>query len=99
MKLSPIAGAALAASLFTSAGTALAQSQSAALSPAWLLIKYGTSTGDDIELIPMPDMDFCEVAGAAWATSKKLYRSSKKGFTCIQGNYADEVIEETKSID
>ena len=99
MKLSPITGAVLAASLLTSASTALAQSQSAVLSPAWLLIKYGTSTGDDIELIPMPDMDFCEVAGAAWATSKKLYRSSKKGFTCIQGDYADDVTEEVQSTD
>ncbi len=93
MKLSPIAGAALAASLLTSAGTALAQSQSADLSPAWLVIKYGTKTGDDIELVPMPDLDFCEVQGAAWATSKKLYRSSKKGFTCIQGDYIDDVTE------
>ena len=73
---------------------AIAQVQTRQLSPAWLILKYGTKTGDDIEVLPMPDMDFCEVAGASWATSKNLYRTSKKGFTCIQGDYArDPVIK------
>ena len=76
---------------------AIAQVQTRQLSPAWLILKYGTSTGDDIELVPMPDMDFCEVAGASWATSKKLYRTSKKGFTCIQGDYVDDPVVDESS--
>ena len=78
MKLSPIAGAALAASLLTSADTALTQSQSADPSSAWIVIKYTTKIGDVIELVAIPGLAFCEVKGAAWAASKKLYSSSKK---------------------
>ena len=56
-----------------------------ALAPAWLIIKYGTQTGDVLLNVPMQDMETCELQGAVWVSSKKIYRSSKKGFVCIEG--------------
>lgn len=57
----------------------------AQLAPAWLVIVYGTSTGDAMTAIPMPSIDFCETQGASWTGAKKPYRSSKTTFTCIEG--------------
>lgn len=58
---------------------------SAQLAPAWLVIVYGTPTGDAIAVIPMPSIDFCETQGASWTGAKKPYRSSRTTFTCIEG--------------
>ena len=69
--------------------TALTQAsknnESNQIAPAWMIVKYGTKTGDVLLNVPMPDIETCELQGAIWTTSKKIYRSSKKGFVCIEG--------------
>ena len=63
----------------------LSSSAKAQLAPAWLVIVYGTITGDAMAVIPMPSIDFCETQGASWTGAKKPYRSSRTTFTCIEG--------------
>ena len=63
----------------------VSKSGSGQIAPAWMVIKYGTATGDVLEKVPFPDLATCEMQGALWTSSKKIYRTSKKGFVCLEG--------------
>ena len=52
----------------------------------WLLIRDGTLDSPAFEKIEMESMDQCEMQGALYVSSKRLYRTSeRRGFECIEG--------------
>lgn len=89
--------AALLAGLASSLSAAHAQEQIPASSgevqvmgaptgTVWLLIRDGYLQGPAFEKFEMRSFEQCEMQGAVYMSSKRLYRTSeRRGFECIEG--------------
>lgn len=53
----------------------------------WLLMRFGSVRGGAaLHSIPMADLDQCEMAGAEFTASKRLYpHGDYRGFECLEG--------------
>ena len=53
----------------------------------WMLMRFGSVNGGAaLHSIPMADMDQCEMAGAEFTASKRLYpHGDYRGFECLEG--------------
>lgn len=52
----------------------------------WLLMRFGSAPTADLHAIPMADMDQCEMSGAEYTASKRLYPDGDyRGFECLEG--------------
>ena len=52
----------------------------------WMLMRFGPLSTPALHAIPMADMDQCEMAGAEFTASKRLYpRGVYGGFECLEG--------------
>ena len=52
----------------------------------WLVMRFGAADTADLHAIPMADMDQCEMAGAEFTASKRLYpQGDYRGFECLEG--------------
>lgn len=52
----------------------------------WLLMRDGYQDSTAFEKIEMQDFDQCEMQGALYVSSERLYRTNeRRGFECIEG--------------
>ena len=54
----------------------------------WLLMRFGAviKGGGSLEAIPMADMDQCEMSGAEFLASKRLWPDGDaRGYECLEG--------------
>ena len=52
----------------------------------WLIMRFGQVSGAALHSIPMADMDQCEMAGAEFTASKRLYPAGDyRGYECLEG--------------
>ena len=52
----------------------------------WLLMRFGMGKTPALHAIPMADMDQCEMAGAEFTASKRLYPAGDyRGYECLEG--------------
>lgn len=53
----------------------------------WLVMRFGSvGYGPTMHSIPMADMDQCEMAGAEFTASKRLYpKGDYRGYECLEG--------------
>ena len=52
----------------------------------WLLMRDGVMATPAFEKIEMKDLDQCEMQGALFMSSERLYRTNeRRGFECIEG--------------
>lgn len=62
---------------------AIDQQQSKAV---WLIIRFGSPNGSSLTAIPTASMSQCEMAGAEYTASKRLYPGGDyRGFECLEG--------------
>ena len=54
----------------------------------WLILRFGGIPvgGGHLEKIPMVDMAQCELQGAIFTSSKRLYPKDARGFECLESN-------------
>ena len=53
----------------------------------YLLMRFGQVSGASLHSLPMADMDQCEMAGAEFTASKRLYPSGDyRGYECLEGS-------------
>ncbi len=52
----------------------------------WLVLRFGQVSGASLLKVPTKDMNECEMQGAIWTGSKRLYPSGDyRGFECLEG--------------
>ena len=52
----------------------------------WLVMRFGQVSGAAVHSIPMADMDQCEMAGAEFTASQRLYPDGDyRGYECLEG--------------
>ena len=52
----------------------------------WLLMRFGRADTPALHAIPMADMDQCEMAGAEYTASERLYpHGDYRGYECLEG--------------
>ena len=53
----------------------------------YLLMRFGQVSGASLHSLPMADMDQCEMAGAEFTASKRLYPDGDyRGYECLEGS-------------
>lgn len=53
----------------------------------YLLMRFGQVSGAALHSLPMADMDQCEMAGAEFTASKRLYPAGDyRGYECLEGS-------------
>ena len=53
---------------------------------AWMLMRFGSGSTPALHAIPMADMDQCEMAGAEFTASQRLYPDGDyRGYECLEG--------------
>ena len=51
----------------------------------YLILRYGTLRANSLQVVPMLDMDQCQMQGAIWESSKNISSSGSMGFECLEG--------------
>ena len=52
----------------------------------WLLMRFGSPGSPALHSLPTADMDQCEMAGAEFTASQRLYpRGDYRGYECLEG--------------
>jgi|688.fasta_scaffold1389374_2 hypothetical protein len=97
MKLASLLVALLAAHTATAALPSHAQPGVSAAQPnqlaptkpipaVWLVLRFGSPNGAALTVLPTGSMDQCEMAGAEYTASKRLFPSGdSRGFECLDG--------------